>query len=88
VPVTGVLLGDGRARNRWIAWSATMLVFLADVPLWGRAGVPLPGAAAAIAENAFVLACAVLLVFLPVEPADDTITVPDLEAAAPAPAHA
>ena len=56
VPVTGVLLGDGRARGRWIAWGATMLVFLADVPLWGRAGVPLGGFVRVLAENAFVLA--------------------------------
>ena len=86
VPVTGVLLGDGRSRGRWIAWSATMLVFLADVPLWGRAGVPL-GTFRVIAENAFGLAILVLLVLLPIEHEPETIVLPDLEAAE-APTHA
>ena len=86
VPVTGVLLGDGRVRARWIAWSATLLLFLADVPLWGRAGMPL-GPFGSITNNAFVLAMLVLLVFLPVERAEDRIVLPDLdeaEAATPA----
>ncbi len=87
VPATGVLLGDGRTRERWIAWSATMLLFLADVPLWGRAGVPL-GPFRVIAENAFVLAMLVLLVLLPIQhEAAETIVLPDLEAAE-APTHA
>ncbi len=86
VPVTGVLLGDGRARGRWIAWGGTMLLFLADVPLWGRAGVPL-GPLRVVAENAFVLAMLVLLVLLPIERAEDPIVLPDLEAAE-APTHA
>jgi alpha-1,2-mannosyltransferase len=86
VPVTGVLLGDGRSRGRWIAWAATMLVFLADVPLWGRAGVPL-GPLHVITENAFVLAQVALLVLLPIERAPDVIVLPDVEAAeAPTPA--
>jgi alpha-1,2-mannosyltransferase len=80
VPVTGVLLGDGRAQGRWIAWGGTMLLFLADVPLWGRAGVPL-GPFGVVAENAFVLAMLVLLVLLPIERAEDPIVLPDLEAA-------
>ena len=71
VPVTGVLLGDGRARGRWIAWGATMLVFLADVPLWGRAGVPLGGFVRVLAENAFVLVSVALLVLLPIDAPDD-----------------
>ena len=86
VPVTGVLLGDGRVRARWIAWSATLLLFLADVPLWGRAGMPL-GPFGFITNNAFVLAMLVLLVLLPVERAEDRIVLPDLdeaEAATPA----
>ena len=86
VPVTGVLLGDGRTRGRWIAWAATMLLFLADVPLWGRAGVPL-GPLRFIAENAFVVAMLVLLALLPIEHELETIVVPDLEAAE-APSHA
>ena len=86
VPVTGVLLGDGRTRGRWIAWGATMLLFLADVPLWGRAGVPL-GPFRFIAENAFVVAMLVLLALLPIEHELETIVVPDLEAAE-APTHA
>ena len=86
VPVTGVLLGDGRERARWIAWGGTMLLFLADVPLWGRAGVPL-GPFRAVAENAFVLAMLVLLVLLPIERAEAPIVLPDLEAAE-APTHA
>jgi alpha-1,2-mannosyltransferase len=86
VPVTGVLLGDGRIRARWIAWGATMLLFLADVPLWGRAGVPL-GPFRVVAENAFVLALVALLVFLPIARAAGPAVIPDLEAAE-APAHA
>ena len=86
VPVTGVLLGDGRIRARWIAWGATMLLFLADVPLWGRAGVPL-GPFRVVAENAFVLALAALLVFLPIARAAGPVVIPDLEAAE-APTHA
>jgi alpha-1,2-mannosyltransferase len=86
VPVTGVLLGDGRVRARWIAWGGTMLLFLADVPLWGRAGVPL-GPFRVVAENAFVLAMLVLLVLLPIERAEAPIVLPDLEAAE-APTHA
>jgi hypothetical protein len=86
VPVTGVLLGDGRTRGRWVAWGATMLLFLADVPLWGRAGVPL-GPFRIVAENAFVLAMLALLVLLPIEREPEPIVLPDLEAAE-APAHA
>jgi alpha-1,2-mannosyltransferase len=86
VPVTGVLLGDGRTRGRWIAWGATMLVFLADVPLWGRAGVPLDGFVRVLAENAFVFASVALLVLLPIDmPDDERVELRDLEAA---PAHA
>jgi len=86
VPVTGVLLGDGRTRGRWVAWGATMLLFLADVPLWGRAGVPL-GPFRIVAENAFVLAMLALLVLLPIEREPEPIVLPDLKAAE-APAHA
>jgi alpha-1,2-mannosyltransferase len=86
VPVTGVLLGDGRTRGRWIAWGATMLLFLADVPLWGRAGMPL-GPFRVAAENAFVLAMLALLVLLPIDREPEPIVLPDLEAAE-APAHA
>jgi alpha-1,2-mannosyltransferase len=86
MPVTGVLLGEGRTRSRWIAWGSTMLVFLADVPLWGRAGVPLGGFDRVLVENAFVFASVALLVFLPIgAPDDERIVLPDLEAA---PAHA
>jgi alpha-1,2-mannosyltransferase len=85
VPVTGVLLGDGRTRGRWIAWGATMVLFLADVPLWGRAGVPL-GPFRVVAENAFVLAMLTLLVLLPIEREPEPIVLPDLEAAE-APTH-
>ena len=90
VPVTGVLLGDGRTRGRWIAWGATMLVFLADVPLWGRAGVPLGGFVRVLAENAFVLVSVALLVLLPIDaPDDERIALPDLGPAEHAtPAHA
>jgi len=80
VPVTGVLLGDGRGRERWIAWVATMALFVADVPLWGRAGVPV-GPFRVVTENAFVLAMLALLALLPIEPADDPIVVPDLDEA-------
>jgi alpha-1,2-mannosyltransferase len=66
VPVSGVVLGDGRASRRWIAWGATMLLFLADVPLWGRAGVPV-GVFHVLTENAFVIAFVVLLVLLPID---------------------
>jgi len=86
VPVTGVLLGDGRTRGRWVAWGATVLLFLADVPLWGRAGVPL-GPFRIVAENAFVLAMLALLVLLPIEREPEPIVLPDLEAAE-APAQA
>jgi alpha-1,2-mannosyltransferase len=86
VPVTGVLLGDGRTRGRWIAWGATMALFLADVPLWGRAGVPL-GPVHVITDNAFVVAQLVLLVLLPIERQTDPVVIPDLEVAkAPTPA--
>jgi alpha-1,2-mannosyltransferase len=88
VPVTGVLLGDGRVRGRWIAWGATMLVFLADVPLWERAGVPLGSFVGPIAENAFVVALAALLVLLPIGSRDDAIVLPDVEAAEQAPTRA
>jgi alpha-1,2-mannosyltransferase len=89
VPVTGVLLGEGLARGRWIAWGATMLVFLADVPLWGRAGVPMDGFVRVLVENAFVLASVALLVLLPIGADDERIVLPDLEAAEHAsPAHA
>ncbi len=77
VPVGGVLLGDGRDRRRWIAWGATMLLFVADVPLWGRAGVPL-GVFHVISENAFVLAQLALLVLLPVDGGRTRIVLPDL----------
>jgi len=86
VPVTGVLLGDGRARGRWIAWGATMLVFLADVPLWGRAGLPL-GVFHILTDNAFVLALLALLVLLPIAPEPEPVVLPDLEATE-APTHA
>jgi alpha-1,2-mannosyltransferase len=89
VPVGGVLLGDGGNRRRWIAWAATMLLFVADVPLWGRAGVPL-GVFHVITENAYVLAMLVLLVLMPTDREPTRIVLPDLEAseATKAPAHA
>jgi alpha-1,2-mannosyltransferase len=86
VPVTGVLLGDGRARGRWIAWGATMLVFLADVPLWGRAGLPV-GVFHVLMDNAFVLASLALLALLPIPREPEPIVLPDLEATG-APTHA
>jgi alpha-1,2-mannosyltransferase len=79
VPASGVLLGDGRSHGRWMAWGATILVFLADVPLWGRAGLPL-GPLHVITENAFVLAQIALLILLPIERAPEVIVLPDLEA--------
>jgi alpha-1,2-mannosyltransferase len=86
VPVTGVLLGDGRSGGRSIAWGATMLLFLADMPLWGRAGVPL-GPLHVVTDNAFVFALLVLMVLLPIQRRSDVVVIPDLEAAE-APAHA
>jgi alpha-1,2-mannosyltransferase len=86
VPVTGVLLGDGRERGRWLAWGATMLLFVADVPLWGREGVPL-GPFHVLTDNAFVVAQLVLLVLLPIPRPPDRVVLPDLEAAE-APSHA
>jgi len=80
VPVSGVLLGDGRARRRWIAWGATMLLFLADVPLWGRAGVPV-GVFHVLTENAFVIAFVVLLVLLPIDHDPARAEEPDRDAA-------
>jgi alpha-1,2-mannosyltransferase len=80
VPVSGVLLGDGRTRGRWIAWGATMLLFLADVPLWGRAGVPV-GAFHVLTENAFVIALVVLLVMLPIDRDPERAEEPDRDAA-------
>jgi len=86
VPVAGVLLGDGRIRGRWVAWGATMVVFIADVPLWGRAGVPL-GVFHGLTENSFVLVLLVLLALLPIDRQPDPIVLPDLEATE-APTHA
>jgi hypothetical protein len=64
-------------------------VFLADVPLWGRAGVPMDGFVRVLVENAFVLASVALLVLLPIGADDERIVLPDLEAAEHAsPAHA
>jgi alpha-1,2-mannosyltransferase len=80
VPVSGVLLGDGRTRGRWIAWGATMLLFLADVPLWGRAGVSV-GAFHVLTENAFVIALVVLLVMLPIDRDPERAEEPDRDAA-------
>jgi alpha-1,2-mannosyltransferase len=80
VPVGGVLLGDGRGRRRRIAWIVTMLLFLADVPLWERAGVPVDGFRV-LTENAFVLAQLTLLVLLPIDRRPRRIVLPDLEAA-------
>jgi hypothetical protein len=74
------LLGDGRTRARWIAWAATMLLFLADIPLWGRAGVPV-GVFHVLTENAFVIACVVLLVLLPIDRDPDRAEEPDRDAA-------
>jgi hypothetical protein len=66
-----------------------MLLFVADVPLWGRAGVPL-GVFHVITENAYVLAMLVLLVLMPTDREPTRIVLPDLEAseATKAPAHA
>jgi alpha-1,2-mannosyltransferase len=80
VPMAGVLLGDGRDRGRRVAWGATILLFVADVPLWERAGVPLDGFRV-LTENAFVLAQLALLVLLPIDRRPDRIVLPDLEAA-------
>ena len=65
VPVTGVLLGDGRDRRRRLAWVATVAVFVLHVPLWERAGMRFDGVAATIVDNAFVLVFWLLLFFLP-----------------------
>jgi hypothetical protein len=63
-----------------------MLVFLADVPLWGRAGLPV-GVFHVLTDNAFVLASLALLVLLPIPHEPEPIVLPDLEAAE-APTHA
>jgi alpha-1,2-mannosyltransferase len=80
VPVSGVVLGDGRTRARWVAWGATMLLFVADVPLWGRAGVPV-GVFHVLTENAFVIAFVVLLVLLPIDHDPARAEEPDRDAA-------
>jgi alpha-1,2-mannosyltransferase len=66
VPATAVLLGDGTDRRRRVAWAITVAVFLSDAPMLARVGVPLPGATAFLAENAFVFAYWALLLFLPI----------------------
>ncbi len=66
VPATAVLLGDGTDRRRRVAWAITVAVFLSDAPMLARAGVPLPGPTAFLAENAFVFAFWALLLFLPI----------------------
>jgi alpha-1,2-mannosyltransferase len=71
VPATGVLLGDGTDRRRVVAWGATVALFLSNAPMLEHAGVSLGGPLRFLAENAFVIAYAALLLFLPV-PARET----------------
>jgi len=67
VPVTGVLLGDGRSRRQWIAWGGVMLVFLLRLPLWAWSGaIPTNTLTAFVFENAYVWAYGALLLFLPI----------------------
>ena len=67
VPVTGVLLGDGRSRRQWIAWGGATLVFLLRLPLWAWSGaLPTNTLTAFVFENAYVWAFGALLLFLPI----------------------
>ena len=77
VPATAVLLGDGTDRRRRAAWAITVAVFLSDAPMLARAGVPLPGPTAFLAENAFVFAFWALLLFLPISAASRGILARD-----------
>jgi alpha-1,2-mannosyltransferase len=82
VPVTGVLLGDGRSRRQWIAWGGVVLVFLLRLPLWAWSGaIPTNTLTAFVFENAYVWAYGALLVFLPitrVRRAAETVPLPSL----------
>jgi len=85
VPATGVILGDGRDRDRRIAWTATVVLFLLHVPVWATLlGLPSGGPAALVLGNAYVWAAWALLFFLPIrtdapaalEVADRGVSVP------------
>jgi alpha-1,2-mannosyltransferase len=69
VPVTGLLLGDGRTRQQWIAWGSVLVLFILRLPRWTSGGlIPTDTLTALFLENAYVLAYVVLLLFLPIRP--------------------
>jgi alpha-1,2-mannosyltransferase len=70
VPASGVVLGDGRARGRQVAWAAVTVMFLLRIPLWSWSGaLPTAWLTAPLLDNAYVWTYLVLLLALPITPA-------------------
>src|SRR5262249_26905000 len=84
VPATGVLLGDGRDRRARAAWATVAVLFLLRLPDW-VAGVALPGALAAVLENAYLWAYVALVLWLPAGPAAEGSTARHVSGGPPRP---
>jgi alpha-1,2-mannosyltransferase len=63
VPITGVLLGDGRSRGRWISWGAAIALSLLVTVLWPEGTDGSTGSV--IFDNVYVWSYLVLLLALP-----------------------
>ena len=63
VPITGVLLGEGRSRGRWISWGAAIALSLLVTVLWPEGTDGSTGSV--IFDNVYVWSYLVLLLALP-----------------------
>lgn len=67
VPASGIVLADGRSTRRRTAWAAVVGLFVLRIPDWVASGQLSAGPVLGpVLEDAFVLAYAALLMFLPV----------------------
>ena len=67
VPATGIVLTDGRAATRRLAWASLIVVFLLRLPDWVASGRLVAGPVLGpVLENTYLWAYAGLLLFLPV----------------------
>ena len=64
VPITGVLLGDGRSRGRWLSWGSVIALSLFVTAMWPEGSSGSTGDV--IFDNIYVWSYLVLLLVLPI----------------------
>ncbi len=64
VPITGVLLGDGRSRGRWLSWGSVIALSLFVTATWPEGSNGSTGSV--VFDNIYVWSYLVLLIALPI----------------------